>query len=259
MTKIRVVLKREEPPSTNSANSSNTMGVHVRYGECQRNHAANVGGYAVDGCREFMAQREEEEGTEASLTCAACGCHRNFHRRVVENDQEGFDRSNVFEVIMELALPRSNVYKGLPPQLWDGVVFNAIGGKFGTIIHQPAADLNDCNMAKNCVGIMVNCTQKVEGSILVFWNDRSFECWVVEMHGDWEPDFIAKITSLPPPMDRMTVSPEVNMTEVTGEMAGVDEKTGQLKGTEESVEPKFPRVMAAIGSLHAWVGGEDDW
>ncbi|KAK9064793.1 hypothetical protein SSX86_016175 [Deinandra increscens subsp. villosa] len=89
MTKIRVVLKREEPPSTNSANSSNTMGVHVRYGECQRNHAANVGGYAVDGCREFMAQREEEEGTEASLTCAACGCHRNFHRRVVENDQEG--------------------------------------------------------------------------------------------------------------------------------------------------------------------------
>ncbi|KAL7608130.1 mini zinc finger protein 2 [Lactuca sativa] len=90
MTKRRVVLKREEPlppppPSMDSANSSNTMRVHVRYGECQRNHAANVGGYAVDGCREFMAASEEED-TEASLTCAACGCHRNFHRRVVETE-----------------------------------------------------------------------------------------------------------------------------------------------------------------------------
>ncbi|KAI3716999.1 hypothetical protein L1987_68288 [Smallanthus sonchifolius] len=69
-----------------SANSSNTIrDVHVRYGECQRNHAANVGGYALDGCREFMAA--SEEGTEASLTCAACGCHRNFHRRVVETEE----------------------------------------------------------------------------------------------------------------------------------------------------------------------------
>lgn len=51
----------------------------VRYGECQKNHAANAGGYAVDGCREFMAGGEE--GTSAALTCAACGCHRNFHKR----------------------------------------------------------------------------------------------------------------------------------------------------------------------------------
>ncbi|KVI02492.1 mini zinc finger protein 2-like [Cynara cardunculus var. scolymus] len=98
MTKRRVVLKREEPPppplppppppSMDSANSSNTMRTHVRYGECQRNHAANIGGYAVDGCREFMAAAgdQEEEETEASLTCAACGCHRNFHRRVVETE-----------------------------------------------------------------------------------------------------------------------------------------------------------------------------
>ncbi|MCL7044978.1 hypothetical protein MKW94_022028 [Papaver nudicaule] len=35
--------------------------------------------YAVHGCREFMASGEE--GTSASLKCAACNCHRNFHRR----------------------------------------------------------------------------------------------------------------------------------------------------------------------------------
>ncbi|KAL8229168.1 hypothetical protein R6Q59_005606 [Mikania micrantha] len=94
MTKRRVVLRREEVSqarsmnSANSSNSSSAMRVHVRYGECQRNHAANVGGYAVDGCREFIAMNEEDGGTsEASLTCAACGCHRNFHRRMVETEE----------------------------------------------------------------------------------------------------------------------------------------------------------------------------
>ncbi|PAN15638.1 hypothetical protein PAHAL_8G014800 [Panicum hallii] len=56
----------------------------VHYRECQRNHAAAIGGYAVDGCREFMASGAE--GTAAALMCAACGCHRSFHRREVEAD-----------------------------------------------------------------------------------------------------------------------------------------------------------------------------
>ncbi|KAK1279076.1 ZF-HD homeobox protein [Acorus gramineus] len=56
----------------------------VRYKECRKNHAANIGGYAVDGCREFMASGEE--GTGEALKCAACGCHRSFHKREVEND-----------------------------------------------------------------------------------------------------------------------------------------------------------------------------
>ncbi|XP_052139104.1 mini zinc finger protein 1-like [Oryza glaberrima] len=54
----------------------------VRYRECQRNHAASIGGHAVDGCREFMASGAD--GTAAALLCAACGCHRSFHRREVE-------------------------------------------------------------------------------------------------------------------------------------------------------------------------------
>ncbi|KAB2075479.1 hypothetical protein F383_26745 [Gossypium arboreum] len=83
MRKRQVVLRREEPPRSSSTNSSLTSR-SVRYAECQKNHAAGVGGYAVDGCREFMASGEE--GTTAALTCAACGCHRNFHRREVETE-----------------------------------------------------------------------------------------------------------------------------------------------------------------------------
>ena len=55
--------------------------VKPRYRECMRNHAASIGGHANDGCGEFMPS--SGGGDAASLTCAACGCHRNFHRREV--------------------------------------------------------------------------------------------------------------------------------------------------------------------------------
>ncbi|CAL9122878.1 ZF-HD protein dimerization region [Musa troglodytarum] len=57
----------------------------VKYAECRKNHAASVGGYAIDGCCEFIA--DGDEGTPGALKCAACGCHRSFHRRV--QDAEG--------------------------------------------------------------------------------------------------------------------------------------------------------------------------
>ena len=51
----------------------------TRYRECLKNHAVGIGGHAVDGCGEFMAAGEE--GSIDALRCAACGCHRNFHRK----------------------------------------------------------------------------------------------------------------------------------------------------------------------------------
>ncbi|KAL1216010.1 Zinc-finger homeodomain protein 6 [Cardamine amara subsp. amara] len=54
----------------------------VRYKECQRNHAASTGGHVVDGCGEFMSSGEE--GTAESLLCAACDCHRSFHRKEID-------------------------------------------------------------------------------------------------------------------------------------------------------------------------------
>ncbi|CAK9864906.1 unnamed protein product, partial [Sphagnum jensenii] len=56
----------------------------TRYRECQKNHAASLGNHAVDGCGEFMPLGDE--GSPDALKCAACGCHRNFHRREVEGE-----------------------------------------------------------------------------------------------------------------------------------------------------------------------------
>ncbi|CAO2816307.1 unnamed protein product [Amaranthus hypochondriacus] len=65
------VLKRHAPPC-------------VVYKECLKNHAANSGGHALDGCGEFMPVPNASSADPTSLKCAACGCHRNFHRREPE-------------------------------------------------------------------------------------------------------------------------------------------------------------------------------
>lgn len=47
----------------------------VTYHECLKNHAASLGGHVLDGCGEFMPEPDNP------LRCAACSCHRSFHRK----------------------------------------------------------------------------------------------------------------------------------------------------------------------------------
>ncbi|XP_050219386.1 zinc-finger homeodomain protein 11-like [Mercurialis annua] len=53
------------------------------YKECLRNHAASLGSYATDGCGEFTL----DDSSPSFLHCAACGCHRNFHRKVTSRSR----------------------------------------------------------------------------------------------------------------------------------------------------------------------------
>ncbi|KAG7626962.1 Zinc-finger homeodomain protein 9 [Arabidopsis thaliana] len=57
----------------------------VIYKECLKNHAAAIGGHALDGCGEFMPSPSSTPSDPTSLKCAACGCHRNFHRRETDD------------------------------------------------------------------------------------------------------------------------------------------------------------------------------
>ncbi|PKA52209.1 ZF-HD homeobox protein [Apostasia shenzhenica] len=52
----------------------------IVYANCMRNLATNLPAvyYTTDGCGEF-----HEDGAGGML-CGACGCHRSFHRKVVE-------------------------------------------------------------------------------------------------------------------------------------------------------------------------------
>ncbi|XP_047333278.1 zinc-finger homeodomain protein 9-like [Impatiens glandulifera] len=53
----------------------------LKYRECLKNHAAGLGGHAVDGCGEFLPSPATTPTDPKSLQCAVCNCHRNFHRR----------------------------------------------------------------------------------------------------------------------------------------------------------------------------------
>ncbi|KAK7252420.1 hypothetical protein RIF29_36346 [Crotalaria pallida] len=64
-----------QPLIRNTSNNNNK----ARYRECLKNHAVTIGGHALDGCGEFMPAGAE--GTLDALKCAACNCHRNFHRK----------------------------------------------------------------------------------------------------------------------------------------------------------------------------------
>ncbi|GAB2232131.1 hypothetical protein Droror1_Dr00011153 [Drosera rotundifolia] len=70
-------IKKHTPVGEDSGSRRGT-----RYRECLKNHAVNIGGHAIDGCGEFMPGGPD--GTLDALNCAACGCHRSFHRKEPE-------------------------------------------------------------------------------------------------------------------------------------------------------------------------------
>ncbi|KAL6983491.1 Zinc-finger homeodomain protein [Sarracenia purpurea var. burkii] len=81
LTTKTAITENENPPAkslifTNGGELGGTM-----YKECLKNHAASLGGHAVDGCGEFMSAPTAITTDPTSLRCDACGCHRNFHRR----------------------------------------------------------------------------------------------------------------------------------------------------------------------------------
>nr|GLL48847.1 zinc-finger homeodomain protein 1-like [Ipomoea trifida] len=78
----------DAPPPLPENQENSVAGTRViRYRECLRNHAVSIGGSVTDGCGEFMPAGEE--GTVASLKCAACNCHRNFHRQETPHGDGG--------------------------------------------------------------------------------------------------------------------------------------------------------------------------
>lgn len=80
-----------------------------RYKECMKNHAAAVGAHAVDGCGEFMAGGAD--GTIEAFKCAACNCHRNFHRKVTTEGSSGDAFIPLSEQAQYHRLPTTTVFR----------------------------------------------------------------------------------------------------------------------------------------------------
>lgn len=112
------------PEEMRPAFSDNTLKKAVKYRECLKNHAASMGGHALDGCGEFMPSGEE--GSLEALKCAACDCHRNFHRREIDGEPPCYcfsprkDKKRFAPLALPphtpLALPSSSAISGRPNQ-----------------------------------------------------------------------------------------------------------------------------------------------
>ncbi|KAL3527111.1 hypothetical protein ACH5RR_011767 [Cinchona calisaya] len=106
-------------PPTSGANTSSS----ARYHECLKNHAANMGGHVIDGCGEFMPSGME--GTQEALRCAACDCHRNFHRKEGDGTETAQAGTSSHYVHNQTPTPRHNnntaynaaVFRTQPPQI----------------------------------------------------------------------------------------------------------------------------------------------
>ncbi|GMN51437.1 hypothetical protein TIFTF001_020590 [Ficus carica] len=82
--------------------------VQVVYRECLRNHAASIGSYATDGCGEFTLSGGGGGDTAADLHCAACGCHRNFHRKLTKPKHQYFTISSPITTTHENTTTRNS-------------------------------------------------------------------------------------------------------------------------------------------------------
>lgn len=85
----------------------------VRYRECLKNHAVSIGGHAVDGCCEFIAAGDE--GTVEALKCAACNCHRNFHRKETEGESNVYNYNPHYHHHHHQQYPQFSPYYRAPP------------------------------------------------------------------------------------------------------------------------------------------------
>ncbi|KAK4339900.1 hypothetical protein RND71_041362 [Anisodus tanguticus] len=69
--------------------ASNNKHFVMKYFECMHNFAARSMGHVLDGCGEFCPTGAP--GAPESLICAACHCHRNFHRKVEVEVEAGVE------------------------------------------------------------------------------------------------------------------------------------------------------------------------
>ncbi|KAK1683218.1 hypothetical protein QYE76_044066 [Lolium multiflorum] len=146
-------------PYEGGSSAGGGAGGGAKYKECLRNHAAAMGGQAFDGCGEYMPASPD------SFKCAACGCHRSFHRRAGGGSGggitapfffspppppppqhhhhhpvlQGFVPSSAPMRPPQLALP----YHAVPPAAWHhGLLDPAAGARSGSET-PPRAD--DCS------------------------------------------------------------------------------------------------------------------
>ncbi|KAL8238115.1 hypothetical protein R6Q59_019196 [Mikania micrantha] len=79
---------------------------------------------------------------------------------------------------------------GIPPQLWDSLVMDKIGIKFGTIVSHSEASTCDSNLTMDSIGVMLSDVKPISEEIIIHWQNKTFCGWVEEDKRNWVPEFV---------------------------------------------------------------------
>ncbi|KAK9048970.1 hypothetical protein SSX86_032063 [Deinandra increscens subsp. villosa] len=116
---------------------------------------------------------------------------------------------------------------GIPPHLWDSVVFDKIGENFGEVVFSSPADAYDVNLAWKKIGVVSDSFDQIGGTILVEWGRNIFRCRVSEYVDDWMPEFVYGQSGLARTPARV---------QSTVEKEGEEKSTGEHIPTKSLVE-----------------------
>ncbi|KAJ0800193.1 hypothetical protein HanPI659440_Chr03g0100171 [Helianthus annuus] len=77
---------------------------------------------------------------------------------------------------------------GIPIHLFDPEVMVQIGEQFGKVLHSPKFVEEDSDVSVCSVAVLVGDVGRINGSVKLFWNNKSYRIWVEEELEVWVPD-----------------------------------------------------------------------
>ncbi|KAM0017564.1 hypothetical protein Hdeb2414_s0027g00689521 [Helianthus debilis subsp. tardiflorus] len=79
---------------------------------------------------------------------------------------------------------------GVPPHLVSRGVFDAIGSKYGKVVHPSQFLESDDDLSYDRLGILLDSGNRINGALSLSWQDKRYKVWVIEENNQWLPDFL---------------------------------------------------------------------
>ncbi|KAM0033821.1 hypothetical protein Hdeb2414_s0016g00490371 [Helianthus debilis subsp. tardiflorus] len=84
---------------------------------------------------------------------------------------------------------------GVPFLIRDNILFDRIGGLFGDIVSHSAFSWQEKDNSSDSVKVLTSQKSRIEESVVIKWDNKSFIIWVSEYPVKWEPSLVNELSS----------------------------------------------------------------
>ncbi|KAJ0691876.1 hypothetical protein HanPI659440_Chr15g0579781 [Helianthus annuus] len=138
---------------------------------------------------------------------------------------------------------------GIPLQLINNEVIDAVGGVFGKIVHRVKRPDDDGDLSFEYIGVLVSDGKQICEEVTLVWRERKFKVWVSEESGEWVLEFYqvsipseSMTEPTPNPMSKHTN--ECEMEDADLKKAGEDEAPSKFVIGNRSLSSELERPPA---------------